>query len=68
MPKDPVDKNRINEVVDEIKEKFGEGMIMKLGDVRKVDVEAVSTGSVSREGVTPPCPNHEVHSIRRATY
>lgn len=47
MPKDPVDKNRINEIVDEIKEKFGEGMIMKLGDVRKVDVEAVSTGSVS---------------------
>lgn len=47
MPKEVVDKNRINEVVDEIKEKFGEGMIMKLGDVRKVDVEAVSTGSVS---------------------
>jgi recombination protein RecA len=47
MPKEAVDKNRINEVVDEIKEKFGEGMIMKLGDVRKVDVEAISTGSVS---------------------
>jgi recombination protein RecA len=47
MPKDPADKNRINEVVDEIKDKFGEGMIMKLGDVRKVDVEAISTGSVS---------------------
>jgi recombination protein RecA len=47
MPKEEIDKNRINEVVDEIKEKFGEGMIMKLGDVRKVDVEAISTGSVS---------------------
>lgn len=37
----------INEVVDEIKEKFGEGMIMKLGDVRKVDVEAIPTGAIS---------------------
>lgn len=37
----------INEVVDEIKQKFGEGMIMKLGDVRKVDVEAIPTGSIS---------------------
>lgn len=41
------DKNKVNEVVEEIKEKFGEGIIMKLGDVRKVDVEAISTGSVS---------------------
>lgn len=40
-------KNDIGKVVEEIKERFGEGMIMKLGDVRKVDVEAVSTGSVS---------------------
>ena len=41
------DKNKINEVVEEIREKFGEGIIMKLGDVRKVDVETISTGSVS---------------------
>ncbi|MDO8529052.1 MAG: recombinase RecA [bacterium] len=41
-PRESVDK-----VVEEIKEKFGEGMIMKLGDVRKVDVEAISTGSIS---------------------
>jgi recombination protein RecA len=37
----------IEKVVDEIKERFGEGMLMKLGDVRKVDVEAISTGSIS---------------------
>ncbi|NTW30060.1 MAG: recombinase RecA [Candidatus Moranbacteria bacterium] len=30
-----------------IKEKFGEEMIMKLGEVRKVDIEAIPTGSVS---------------------
>lgn len=34
-------------VVDSIKEKFGDEMIMKLGEVRKVDVESVPTGSVS---------------------
>lgn len=40
-------KRNIEEVVDEIKDKFGEGMLMKLGEIKKVDVEAVSTGSVS---------------------
>jgi recombination protein RecA len=35
------------EVVDEIKERFGEGVIMRLGDIRKVDVESISTGSIS---------------------
>lgn len=39
----------VEHVVEEIKEKFGEGMIMKLGDVRKVDVEAISTGSISTD-------------------
>ena len=33
--------------IDEIKEKFGEGAIMKLGEVRKVDVDSVPTGSIS---------------------
>lgn len=37
----------VNQVVSEIKEKFGEGMLMKLGDIKKVDVEAISTGSIS---------------------
>src|SRR5574343_2077929 len=40
-------KRSIDAIVDEIKGKFGEGMIMKLGDVRKVDVEAIPTGSLS---------------------
>lgn len=37
----------VTEVVDEIKQKFGEGMIMKLGEAKKVDVEAIPTGSIS---------------------
>lgn len=41
------EKKDVAEVVDEIKGKFGDGMIMKLGEAKKVDVEAVSTGSVS---------------------
>lgn len=40
-------RKSVDAVVDEIKGKFGEGMIMKLGDVRKVDVEAIPTGSLS---------------------
>lgn len=40
-------KSALNEVVDEIREKFGEGMIMKLGDIKKVNVEAIPTGSLS---------------------
>ena len=34
-------------VVDEIKSKFGDGMIMKLGEVQNVDVDAIPTGAVS---------------------
>lgn len=37
----------VSQVVDEIKQKFGDGLIMKLGDVKKVDVEVIPTGSVS---------------------
>lgn len=37
----------VDSVVDAIKEKFGDEMIMKLGDIRKVDVAAIPTGSVS---------------------
>ena len=40
-------KKNLSAVMDEIREKFGDGMIMKLGDVKKVDVEAIPTGSVS---------------------
>jgi recombination protein RecA len=40
-------KKNIDTLVDEMREKYGEGMIMKLGDVRRVDVEAIPTGSIS---------------------
>lgn len=39
--------DKLASVVGQIEAKFGEGMIMKLGDMRRVDVEAISTGSVS---------------------
>lgn len=43
------EKNKadVDKVVEEIKEKFGEGMLMKLGEVKRVDVESISTGSIS---------------------
>ena len=33
--------------IEEIKDKFGEGSIMKLGDIRKTNVEAIPTGCLS---------------------
>ncbi len=44
--KEETQKN-ISAVVDEIKSKFGDGMIMKLGDVQDVDVDTIPTGAVS---------------------
>ena len=37
----------IDTVMDQIKEKFGEGVIMKLGEVKRVNVESIPTGSIS---------------------
>jgi recombination protein RecA len=37
----------VNNVVLEIREKFGEGVIMKLGDIKHVDVASIPTGSIS---------------------
>ncbi len=37
----------LQEAVDEIKQRFGEGAIMKLKDVRAVDVDVIPTGSIS---------------------
>lgn len=37
----------LQEAIDEIKQRFGDGAIMRLKDIRPVDVDAVSTGSVS---------------------
>ncbi len=42
------DKNKILEAtVDKIKERFGEGSIMKLGEAKHVDVDVISTGAIS---------------------
>ncbi|NTV55331.1 MAG: recombinase RecA [Candidatus Moranbacteria bacterium] len=40
-------KDGLDAVMGTIKEKFGDEMIMKLGEVRKVDIEAIPTGSIS---------------------
>ncbi len=37
----------MKEAVEEIKQRFGEGAIMKLKEVRPVDVDVISTGSIS---------------------
>ncbi|MBL7142192.1 MAG: recombinase RecA [Candidatus Pacebacteria bacterium] len=39
--------SNLQEAVDEIKQRFGEGAIMKLRDAKAVDVDAVPTGSLS---------------------
>jgi len=44
---DKKEEKKLASVVDEIKERFGEGVIMKLGDVKKVDVASIPTGSIS---------------------
>jgi len=41
------DNNDLNEVVAEIKQKFGEGAIMKLKEVSAVDIDVIPTGSLS---------------------
>ncbi|HRY82416.1 MAG TPA: recombinase RecA [Candidatus Moranbacteria bacterium] len=45
--KEEKDDKKLTELVEGIKEKFGEGVIMKLGDVKKVDVESIPTGAIS---------------------
>lgn len=48
MSKEESNKQTIlDETVKEIKDRFGEGSIMKLGEVKKVDVAAIPTGSPS---------------------
>lgn len=42
------EKNKaVDTVVEQIKDKFGEGVIMTLGNVKKVDVESIPSGSIS---------------------
>jgi recombination protein RecA len=45
--KSGIKRGDYKEVVEEIRSKFGEGSIMKLGEVKKVDVASISTGSPS---------------------
>ena len=52
MPKKKVTKRietngGVESIVDQIKEKYGEGSIMRLGEARRVDVDVIPTGSVS---------------------
>jgi recombination protein RecA len=41
------EKEGIAEAIEVIKERFGEGAIMKLGEAQKVDIDAIPTGSIS---------------------
>ena len=45
------DKSNLNEAVEEIKQRFGEGSIMKLREVRAVDVDVIPTGSIAVDSV-----------------
>ena len=45
--KDKTEKKDLEEAVEEIKQRFGEGAIMKLKDVRAVDVDVIPTGTIS---------------------
>ncbi len=38
---------RLQETIDEIKQQFGEGSLMKLNEVKNVDIDSISTGSIS---------------------
>ncbi len=42
-----VKRQDCNEAIEEIRTKFGEGSIMKLGEIKKVDIASISTGSPS---------------------
>ena len=45
--KEKVEENNLTEVLEEIKQKFGEGAIIKLNEATRVDVDAIPTGSIS---------------------
>lgn len=45
--KEKVEKRNLKEVVEEIKQRFGEGAIMKLKEARPANVNVIPTGSVS---------------------
>ncbi len=41
------DSGSLNDSIEEIRQRFGEGAIMKMKDVRAVDIDSISTGSMS---------------------
>ena len=43
------DSRGLKEALDEIKERFGEGAIMKLKDIRSVDIDVIPTGSMAMD-------------------
>jgi len=45
------DKKDLQEALDEIKQRFGEGAIMNLNESRKVDVDVIPTGSISLDNI-----------------
>jgi recombination protein RecA len=45
--KENKENKQFEHLLSSLQEKFGEGSIMKLGDVKKVDVDVISTGSFS---------------------
>jgi len=45
--KEKKEKEGLKEAVEEIKQRFGEGAIMKLREVRAVDVDVIPTGSIA---------------------
>lgn len=45
--KEKIEKGDLEEAIEEIKQKFGEGAIMKLKEVRPSSVDVISTGSLS---------------------
>jgi len=46
MKEDKKNKN-LQDTLEEIKQRFGEGSIMRLGDAKRVDVDSIPTGSLS---------------------
>ena len=44
---EPKELADLQEAIDEIKQRFGEGAIMRLSEAKAMDVDVISTGSVS---------------------
>jgi len=47
MVKEKREKKGLDDALEEIKQRFGEGAVMKLDDVKRVDVDVIPTGSIS---------------------